>query len=57
MPTVTWTLEDAVGGTRLTLAHEGVSEAAGDAAVGLLMALEKGWDEHFCKLPDAAVFA
>jgi len=48
--TVHWTLEEAAGGTRVTLVHEGVSEAAGDAALGLLMALDKGWDEHFAKL-------
>lgn len=50
MSTVHWTLEEALGGTRVTLVHEGVSEAAGDAALGLLMALDKGWDEHFAKL-------
>jgi len=50
MSTVNWTLEDAAGGTRVTLVHEGVSEAAGDAALGLIMALDKGWDEHFSKL-------
>lgn len=44
--TVTWTLEEIAGGTRLTLKHEGISEAAGEAAMGLLMALDKGWDEH-----------
>lgn len=44
--TVTWTLEDVVGGTKLNLKHEGISEAAGEAAMGLLMALDKGWDEH-----------
>jgi len=48
--TVHWTLEDAAGGTRVTLVHEGVSEAVGDAALGLIMALDKGWDEHFSKL-------
>ena len=50
MTTVSWTLEDAAGGTRLTLTHEGTAEAAGEAAMGLLMALDKGWDEHFSKL-------
>ena len=50
MTTVKWTLEDAAGGTRVTLKHEGISEAAKDAALGLLMALDKGWDEHFAKL-------
>jgi len=46
MTTVTWQLEKIEGGTKLTLKHEGVSEAAGEAAMGLLMALDKGWDEH-----------
>ena len=46
MTTVTWTLEEIQGGTRLTLKHEGISKAAGDAAIGLLMGLDKGWDKH-----------
>lgn len=50
MSTVTWTLEDALGGTKVTLVHEGIAEAAGDAAMGLIMALDKGWEEHFSKL-------
>ncbi len=50
MTTVNWTLEEAAGGTRVTLAHEGIGEAAGNAALGLLMALEEGWDKHFVKL-------
>ncbi|MGH1357505.1 MAG: SRPBCC family protein [Burkholderiaceae bacterium] len=50
MTTVNWTLEEAAGGTRVTLVHEGIGEAAGDAALGLLMALDAGWDEHFAKL-------
>lgn len=54
MSTVTWTLEETMGGTKVTLVHEGVAEAAGDAAMGLIMALDKGWDEHFNKLRGAA---
>ncbi len=50
MTTVNWTLEEAAGGTRVTLAHEGIGEAVGDAALGLLMALDEGWDKHFSKL-------
>ena len=50
MTTVTWTLEGIQGGTRLTLKHEGISEAAGEAAIGLLMALDKGWDKHLDSL-------
>lgn len=46
MTTVTWTLEEIQDGTRLTLKHEGISKAAGDAAIGLLMGLDKGWDKH-----------
>ena len=52
MTTVTWTLEEVAGGTRLSLKHEGISEAAGEAAMGLLMALDKGWDEHTGTLRD-----
>jgi len=50
MTTVSWTLEEAAGGTRVTLIHEGIVRAGGDAAMGLLLALDKGWDEHFAKL-------
>lgn len=46
MTTVSWTLDEVAGGTRLTLKHEGI-EAAGDAALGLLTALDAGWDNHF----------
>lgn len=48
--TVSWTLEEAAGGTRVTLVHEGVGKAAGEAALGLLRALDEGWDKHFSKL-------
>jgi uncharacterized protein YndB with AHSA1/START domain len=50
MTTVTWTLEEAHGGTKLSLSHAGISEAAGDAAMGLLMALDGGWDKHLVSL-------
>ncbi|MGI9506365.1 MAG: SRPBCC family protein [Geminicoccaceae bacterium] len=53
MTTVTWTLDEMDGGTRLTLLHEGVG-VAGDAAFGLLTALDKGWDEHFGRLRGVA---
>lgn len=49
MTTITWTLEEALGGTRLSLKHEGV-EAAG---MGLLMGLDSGWDKHFGNLRTA----
>lgn len=54
MTTVTWTLDEIEGGTRLSLLHEGVGDAAGEAAFGLLMALDKGWDEHFGRLRQTA---
>jgi len=54
MTTVTWLLAEASGGTRLTLQHEGISDAAGDAALPLLMALDAGWDAHLGRLRDAA---
>ncbi len=50
MTTVNWTLEEAAGGTKVTVVHEGIGEAAGEAALGLLMALDNGWDKHFAKL-------
>ncbi len=50
MTTVNWTLEEAAGGTRVSVTHEGIGEAAGEAALGLLMALDAGWDKHFVKL-------
>ena len=48
--TVTWTLEEAAGGTRLSLVHEGIAEAAGPAAMQMLMALDRGWDKHLDSL-------
>lgn len=52
MTKVTWELEETAGGTRLSLNHEGVEAAAGEAAMSLLTALDRGWDEHFGKLRD-----
>ena len=49
---VTWVLEEAHGGTKLSLTHEGIEEL-GDAALGLLMALDDGWDEHIGSLRKA----
>lgn len=48
--TVSWTLEEAAGGTRLTLVHEGMGEATQDTGFGFLFALDAGWDKHFEKL-------
>ncbi|MEP0233342.1 SRPBCC domain-containing protein [Roseibium sp.] len=50
MTKVIWELEETAGGTRLSLSHEGVEVAAGEAALSLLTALDRGWDEHFGKL-------
>lgn len=50
---VTWVLEDIPGGTRVSLTHEGVSEASGDAAMHLLCALDVGWDDHLGRMRTA----
>ena len=52
--TVSWTLEEAAGGTRLTLVHEGMGEATKDSGFGFLFALDAGWDKHFEKLRTVA---
>jgi len=52
LTTVTWTLEEIQDGTKLTLRHEGIEEAAGEAAIRLLLALDKGWDKHVDQLRD-----
>ena len=49
--TVKWTLEAVDGGTRLSLAHEGLP--AGEDAFGLTVALDNGWDKHFADLRGA----
>ncbi len=48
--TVTWVLDEAAGGTRLLLTHEGIAEATGEVALHLLSALDNGWDKHFSDL-------
>ena len=48
--TVKWTLEDVTGGTRLNLEHSGLSDT--DEGFGLVLALDKGWDEHLNKMRD-----
>jgi uncharacterized protein YndB with AHSA1/START domain len=53
MTTVHWKLDAITGGTRLTLTHSGIDKAAGDSAMGLLLALDKGWDEHFMSMRNA----
>ena len=52
--TLTWQLETVAGGTKLTLTHEGIAEAAGEAALGLFCALDAGWDAHFARLRENA---
>ncbi|NRA86906.1 MAG: SRPBCC domain-containing protein [Rhizobiales bacterium] len=53
MTNVVWVLEEIAGGTKLTLTHDGIEKAARDAALGLLTALDSGWDEHLKKLRNA----
>lgn len=53
LTTVSWTLTKIKGGTQLTLNHEGIEAAAGEAALGMLMALDKGWDKHLDSLRDS----
>lgn len=50
--TVRWTLAEVVGGTKLTLVHEGLP--TGEAAFGLTLALDKGWDDHLARMRDSA---
>lgn len=49
--TVSWTLDDVAGGTRLSLTHEGLP--AGEAAFGLTLALDKGWDDHLGRMRES----
>ena len=45
---VKWTLAEVPGGTQLNLEHEGLPEGA--EAFGLMMALDKGWDDHMGRM-------
>ena len=47
---VKWTLEEVPGGTRLNLEHSGLSDEA--EGFGLVLALDKGWDEHLGRMRD-----
>lgn len=52
--TVTWELVEVAGGTLLSLQHDGILEAAADAANHMLQALDQGWDAHFITFRKAA---
>ena len=54
MTTVRWSLKEVAGGTQLTLTHEGIEKAAGQAAFMMLSALDKGWDDHLGRLRESA---
>ncbi|SFT67559.1 SRPBCC family protein [Sedimentitalea nanhaiensis] len=45
---VKWTLTQVPGGTRLSLEHSGLPQ--GTEAFGLLLSLDKGWEEHLTRL-------
>ena len=49
--TVSWTLDEVAGGTRLSLIHEGLPE--GEAAFDLTLALDKGWDGHLGQMRES----
>ncbi len=44
MTTVSWSLEECAGGTKLTLVHSGLPGTPDD--LGLVKALDAGWDMH-----------
>ncbi|MEM8825049.1 MAG: SRPBCC domain-containing protein [Pseudomonadota bacterium] len=50
---VTWDLTEMAGGTRLTMTHSGITEAAGEAVMSLMQALDVGWDGHLGDLRKA----
>ncbi|MGI9425814.1 MAG: SRPBCC family protein [Hyphomicrobiaceae bacterium] len=52
--TVTWQLSESAGGTRLHLTHDGIADAAGEATLRFLKALDDGWDQHLGDLRKAA---
>jgi len=49
--TVKWTLEPVPGGTRLSLEHSGLPQTAD--GFGMVLALDKGWDDHISRMRDA----
>lgn len=48
---VKWTLEPVPGGTKLSLEHEGLPSMAD--SFGLILALDKGWDDHLGRMRTA----
>lgn len=52
---VTWLLESVEDGTKLTLTHEGIAEAAGAQTIQMLTSLDAGWDGHFSDLRKSIV--
>ena len=44
-----WQLEEAFGGTKLTLVHSGFEAFTGDV-FDMLTSHDKGWDQHFTRL-------
>ena len=51
--TVSCTLESVYDGTVLTLTHEGIEAATGDAVMAFLLDLDKGWEEHLDQIRTA----
>jgi uncharacterized protein YndB with AHSA1/START domain len=45
---VKWRLEPVDGGTRLSLEHSGLPQGA--EVFGLVLALDKGWDDHISRM-------
>ena len=52
---VKWTLRPVPGGTELSLEHSGLPQ--GEAAFGLTLALDKGWDDHIARMRAAIIDA
>jgi hypothetical protein len=48
---VIWTLKEVENITRLSLVHSGLPRKA--EALGLTLALDKGWDDHIAELREA----
>ena len=48
MTEVTWTLTETSGGTQLDLVHTGLPEDG--AGYGLVLAFDKGWDDHLARM-------